>query len=105
MALATALWRESLARSRLIQSIRSSTSGALSFCRTARRSAADDPLIERSTMKMASIFCTASKAIGEMTGENLLRAVEAMSASSKNLRRACAQQAASMIGPGIRSGL
>jgi hypothetical protein len=39
-------------------------------------------------MKIASIFWTAAKAIGEITGFLLLRAVEAMSASSKNLRLA-----------------
>jgi hypothetical protein len=41
-------------------------------------------------MKMASILCTASKAIGEMTAEVLLRAFAVMSASSKNFRLACA---------------
>jgi hypothetical protein len=38
-------------------------------------------------------FCTASNAIGEITADVLLRAFEAMSASSKNLHLACAQRA------------
>jgi hypothetical protein len=53
----------------------------------------------------ASIFWTASKAIAEMAGDALPRAFEAMSASSKNLRLACAQHAASVIGPCDRPGL
>jgi hypothetical protein len=57
------------------------------------------------SMNTASIFWTASKAIGEITGEVLPRAVDAMSASSENFRLAWAQHAASMIGPGFRSGL
>jgi len=43
---------------------------------------------------MASNFCTASKAIGEIVLGLPLRAFEAMSASSNSLRRACAQQPA-----------
>jgi hypothetical protein len=39
-------------------------------------------------MKIASIFCTVSKAIGEITGFVLPRAIEAISASSKNFRLA-----------------
>ena len=88
MALATSLWRESLARSCLIHLMKSSTSGAMSLRRAVRRSRGVNPLIERSSMKIASIFWTASKAIGEITGFVLPRAVEAMSASSKNLRLA-----------------
>jgi hypothetical protein len=52
---------------------------------------------------VASNFCTASKAIGEIVLGLPLRAFEAMSASSNSLRRACAQQPASVIGPGFRS--
>jgi hypothetical protein len=103
MALATSLWRESLARSRFIHSIRSSTSGAISFRRMATRSAGDDPLIMRSAANTASNFCTAAKAIGDMMADVLPRAFEATSASSKNLRLACAQHGASVIGPGWRS--
>ena len=39
---------------------------------------------------------------GEIMAEFLLRALEATSASSNSLRRACAQHAASVIGPGLR---
>jgi hypothetical protein len=66
MALATSLWRESLARSRFIHSIRSFTSGAISLRRAATRASGDKPLIERSSAKMASNFLTASNAIGEI---------------------------------------
>ena len=40
---------------------------------------------------------------GEIAAVLRLRAFEATSASSKNLRLACAQHAASVIGPGLRS--
>jgi hypothetical protein len=53
---------------------------------------------------MASIFRTASKAIGETVVGFCLRAFAAMSASSNSLRLACAQHPASVIGPGFRSG-
>jgi hypothetical protein len=53
---------------------------------------------------MASNFCTASNAIGEIVVGFPLRAFEAMSASSNSLRRACAQQPASVIAPPFRSG-
>jgi hypothetical protein len=61
-------------------------------------------LIERSSAKMASNFPTASNAIGEIVVGFPLRAFAAMSASSNSLRRACAQQPASVIGPPLRSG-
>jgi hypothetical protein len=83
--------------------MRSFTSGAMSLRRAARRSSGEEPLIERSSAKMASNFCTASKAIGEIVGGFPLRAFAAMSASSNSLRRACAQQPASVIGPPFRS--
>jgi hypothetical protein len=53
----------------------------------------------------ASMRLTASRAIGEI-GVAFLprRAFAAMSASSKNLRRAWLQHSASTIGPGLRSG-
>jgi hypothetical protein len=38
-------------------------------------------------MNTASNFCTASRASGEITADVLRRALEAMSANSKNLRR------------------
>jgi len=104
MAFATSLWRESLPRSRFIQLMRSSTNGAMSLRRAATRACGDEPLIERSNMKMASNFPTASKAIGEIVIGFWLRAFEAMSASSNSLRLACAQHPASVIGPGFRSG-
>ncbi len=103
MAFATSLWRESLARSRFIQSMRSFTSGAMSLRRAATRCSGGKPLIERSSMKMASIFRTASKAIGEIAAGFLSRAFAAMSASSNSLRLAWAQHPASVIGPGFRS--
>jgi superoxide dismutase len=52
--------------------------------------------------KIASMRLTASTASGAMTGK-LPRALAAMSASTKNLRRACDQHAASIKGPGWRS--
>src|SRR5882724_8668329 len=78
------------------------TGGAISLARTARRWSGVSPLIARSRAKMASNFCTAANAIGEIMTEVLLRALEATSASSNSLRRACAQHAASVIGPGLR---
>jgi hypothetical protein len=56
MALATSLWRESLARSRRIHSMRSFTAGAMVLQRWATRASGDRPLIERSSAKMASNF-------------------------------------------------
>jgi hypothetical protein len=73
--------------------------------RAARRSSGDKPLMERSSMRMASILRTASKAIGEIVVGFPLRAFETMSASSNSLRLACAQHPASVITPGFRSGL
>jgi hypothetical protein len=49
-------------------------------------------LISRSIANSASMRATASIAIGALL----------MRARSKNLRLPCAQQAASMIGPGLR---
>jgi hypothetical protein len=40
------------------------------------------PTISRSSAKIASIFCTAANAIGEITFELLSRAFDATSASS-----------------------
>jgi hypothetical protein len=45
-----------LPRSRFIQSMRSFTSGTTSLRRAATRASGDEPLIERSSMKMASNF-------------------------------------------------
>jgi hypothetical protein len=55
--------------------------------------------------KTASMRLTACRAIGEI-GVAFLprRAFAAMSANSKNLRRAEIQNSASTIGPGLRSG-
>ena len=104
MALATPLCRESLARSARSHSSSVATRGALLKRRVARRSSAERPLISRSMSKMASILLIASKAIGEI-GEASLprRAFEAISASSKNLRRLWLQHSASTIGRGRRS--
>src|SRR5579885_2903475 len=66
MALATALCRESLARSARIHFSSAATNGALFKRRAARRSSIERPLISRSISKIASIFLTASKAIGEI---------------------------------------
>ena len=67
------------------------TSGRLRSSRTATRSCGVRPLISRSMANSASMRSTASIAIGALL----------MRARSKNLRRACAQHAASMIGPGL----
>jgi hypothetical protein len=56
-------------------------------------------------MKMASIFRTASNAMGEIVVDLWSRAFDAISASSKNLRLACAQHAASVIRLAFGSGL
>ena len=66
MALATALCRESLARSKRVHSSSAATSGALLERRAASRSSAVTPLISRSMSKMASMRLTASSAIGEI---------------------------------------
>jgi hypothetical protein len=65
------------------------------------------PLIEQSISNGASMRRTASSADGEMSGADwpsaLRRALWAISASAKNGRHACSQQAASMIGTALRS--
>ena len=53
---------------------------------------AERPLISRSMANSASMRLTASMAIGAFCS----------SASANSLRRPCAQDAASMIGPGLR---
>jgi hypothetical protein len=73
MALATALCRESLARSERVHSSSAATSGALLERRAASRSSAVTPLISRSMSKMASMRLTASSAIGEIDAAFLLR--------------------------------
>jgi hypothetical protein len=64
-------------------------------------------LIERSISNSASMRRTASSASGEITPavfpSALRRTLVAISARTKNGRRACTQQPASMIGPGRRS--
>src|SRR4051794_13821157 len=67
-------------------------SGRLRSWRTRARSGGVRPLISRSMANRTSMRSTAAAAIGA-----LLRR-----ARSKNLRRPCAQQAASMMGPGLR---
>ena len=63
------------------------------------------PLILRSIAKSASMRLTASNAIGEIGVAFLPRlAFTAMSASSKNLRRAWLRHSASTIGRGLRLG-
>lgn len=61
-------------------------------------------LTARSASKIASMHLTASAAIGEITAAPLRRfSWLATSASSKNLRLACAQHSARMSGVGDRS--
>ena len=74
--------------------------GAQFLAYPSRRSA-DAPLISRSMSNRTSIRFTASSAIGEI-GVAFLprRLLDAMSASSKNLRLEWLQQAASVTRPG-----
>ena len=60
----------------------------------AKRCSAENPLISRSILNSSSIRRTASAAIGALL----------TAAISNSLRRACAQHAASRIGPGSRFG-
>ena len=65
------------------------------------------PLISRSMSKITSMRLTASRAKGAIAvclPSALLRALAAMSASTKNLRLPWLQHAASMIRPGDLSG-
>jgi hypothetical protein len=92
MALGMAAWRESLPRSARSHASNATTSGAEASRHTRTRSWALAPLTLRSTSKMASRRLTASSAMGEISGAFLpRRALAAMSASSKNLRRAWLQ--------------
>jgi hypothetical protein len=108
MAPMTSLVRESLARFWVIQSLRLSTRGLLRAWRTVLRSSALLPLMSRSMANRASMRWTASRAMGEMNFASLpaalRRALAAISANSKNFLLACAQQAASIMGPGVRPG-
>ena len=62
---------------------------------------ADLPTIPRSMSNSRSFRFAASSASGEIAGAVLpRRLLAAVSASSKNLRRLWAQQAASVTGPG-----
>ncbi len=93
MALATGAWRDSRARSSRSQASSSASKGAERSARTARRSSALIPLISRSMSNRASIRFTASTASGERIAPCLpvfarLFAAAAMSARTKNLRRA-----------------
>ena len=72
----------------------SRTSGSARSFRTARRSAAGLPLTSRSIANSPSIRRTASAAIGAFE----------TAAISNSFLLACAQQAASRIGPGARLG-
>src|SRR5713226_4492343 len=54
------------------------TSGAMPLLRAATRSSGDSPLIPRSSAKMASNFCTAANAIGEITAEVKFDAIFAL---------------------------
>jgi hypothetical protein len=104
MALATGEWRDRAARSVRIHCLRSATMGAASRWRAARRASASVRLMARSRSKITSMRFTASSAMGETGGASLpLRALAAMSASSKNLRLACPQHSASVTGAGFRS--
>ena len=99
--------RDSLAACSRMEVTRSSTSVRLSARRTARRSSGLWPLISRSIANSASMRRITSMAIGEsgisLFPPALRRTFSSMSARTKNLRRACAQHAASRIGPGLRS--
>ena len=103
IALALSAWRDSLGRSSRSPRSRSTMSGALNSCRTARRRSVLWPLIARSISNSASMRRTASRASGEITLAGLpcalRRALAARSARTKNGRRACAQQVASRSAP------
>jgi hypothetical protein len=88
MALATSFPRESFGRSAFIQASRWATSGRLCSVRAACRSMALLPPKTRSISKRASMRRTVSSASGEMTTGLSSLALVAMSASTKNLRRA-----------------
>jgi len=92
MALAVSLLPESLARRSRNQVSSAAASGRLRSLRTRIRSCGAAPLISRSMANSASMRSTASIAIGAWFSR----------AKSKNLRRACAQHAASTMGPGLR---
>src|SRR5207344_889767 len=79
--------------------MRSSTRGAISLRRVAMRASGDEPLMVRSSAKMASNFRTASKAIGEIVAGFCLRAFAAISASSNSLRRASGFRDRSRLSP------
>ena len=78
-------------------------SGRTGRLRAASRASALSPVISRSISKMASKRLTASCATGEISSATFLpfRAVPLMSASSKNLRRACDQHSALIAGVGL----
>ena len=105
MALAGSAWRESSRPVRRASRLRTPPPAARCVHAGMRvRCAAGCPLMARSWVKMTSIRFTASSAIGETTTGLLLRALEAISARTKNFRLPCAQQAASVIGAGPRTG-
>jgi hypothetical protein len=84
-------------------SLERSDQGSAFRLRAAKRVAAAKPLISRSIAKSASMRLTAFPAIGGIGGAFLPRRVlTAMSANSKNLRRAWLQHRAWRIGPGLR---
>ena len=92
IALATSLCFDNLVRASTSQSRRPSTSGRARCCRTARRASAPVPLMSRSMSKIASICFSAAGAMGEMSCAGLPpRTLPAMSAISKNFRRAWLQ--------------
>jgi len=92
IALAVSLFLESLPRCVRSQVSSSAISGRLRSFRTARRCCGVMPLISRSVADRASMRSTAAIAIGAFCSR----------AKSKNLRRACAQHAASTMGPPLR---
>ena len=95
---------ESSARSARSHRSSSSSSWADRALRASRRAAGSWPFKSRSISNRASIRFTASKAMGEISFASLpLRMLPAISASSKNLRRACDQHSAGRTGPGLRS--
>lgn len=87
--------RDNLGRCSRSHASRATSRGALCSLRTCNRSSALRPLISRSISNRASMRLTDSKAIGEIAvAVRPRRAFFAISASSKNCLRACAQRRA-----------
>jgi len=92
IALALSAWRDSLGRSSRSPRSRSTMSGALNSCRTARRRSVLWPLIARSISNSASMRRTASGASGEITLAGHGRVVAVHPLGSEDVRLHSAQQ-------------